>query len=104
MEKNQNLNFNLSTNKKLAIFSYLWIFCFVPILFSHDEFVKFHAKQGLVLFFIEVALVLVAWIPILGWLLSVVVVIMAALGIRSALNGEKWEMPYINNLAKKIKL
>ncbi len=104
MEKNQNLNFNLSTNKKLAVLSYLWVFCFVPILFSRDEFVKFHAKQGLVLFFVEVALVFVAWIPILGWLLSVVVVIMAALGIRSALSGEKWEMPYINNLAKKIKL
>lgn len=104
MEKNQKLNFNLSTNKKLAVLSYLWVFCFVPILFSRDEFVKFHAKQGLVLFFVEVALILVAWIPVIGWLLTVMVVILAILGIRSSLNGEKWEMPYINKLAKKIKL
>ena len=104
MEKDKSQNFSLNTNKKLALLSYCWVFCFVPILFSRDEFVKFHAKQGLVLFFVEVALVFVAWIPIIGWLLTVAVVIMTILGIKAVLNDEKWEMPYINKLAKKIKL
>lgn len=104
MENKQNQNFNLSINKKLAILSYCWVLCFVPILFSRDEFVRFHAKQGLVLFFVEVVLILIAWIPVIGWLLTVIVVILAILGIKSVLNGEKWEMPYINNLSKKIKL
>jgi len=101
MEKNQNLNLS---NKKLAILSYCWVFCFAPILFSRDEFVRFHAKQGLVLFFVEVLLIFVAWIPVLGWLLTVVVVILSILGIKAVLNGEKWEMPYIHKLSKKIKL
>ena len=49
----------------LAIISYIGILCLVPILMKEkDEFVKFHAKQGLVLFIVEVATRLIAWIQI----------------------------------------
>ena len=92
-------------NKKiLAALSYIWVLCIIPLLFSRDEFVKFHARQGFVLFIIEVALVLVIWIPFIGWLLGLVVGIVALVGVLKALNGEKWEIPYIYNLSKKIKI
>ena len=88
----------------LAALSYVWVLCLVPLLGSKDEFVKFHARQGFVLFIIELALVLVGWIPVIGWLLSLAVGIVAIIGLIKALNGEKWEIPYIYNLSKKIKI
>lgn len=94
----------LRTKEGLASLSYMWILCFVPLIFAKNDFVRFHAKQGLVLFFIEVLLVFIGWIPIIGWLLVIAVIILSILGIRSALNSEMWEMPYINKLAKKINL
>jgi fumarate reductase subunit D len=94
----------IKTKQGLASLSYMWILCFIPVVLGKDEFVKFHAKQGLVLFFVEVALILVGWIPIIGWSLIIATIIFSLLGIRSALNNEMWEMPYINKLAKKINL
>jgi uncharacterized membrane protein len=71
---------------------------------SKDEFVKFHARQGFVLFVIEVVLAILMWIPVIGWLLGLIVGIVAIIGFIKALNGEKWEIPYIYNLSKKIKI
>jgi fumarate reductase subunit D len=94
----------VSNKNGLAALSYLWVLCLVPLLGSKDEFVKFHAKQGFVLFILELALVLVAWIPFIGWLISLIVAIVAIIGIIKALNGEKWEIPYVYNWSKKIKI
>ena len=45
-----------SSENVYAILSYLWILCLIPVLMKkEDEFVKFHAKQGLMLFIVEVA-------------------------------------------------
>jgi uncharacterized membrane protein len=88
----------------LAALSYLWALCLIPLLGSKDEFVKFHARQGFVLFVIEVVLAILMWIPVIGWLLGLIVGIVAIIGFIKALNGEKWEIPYIYNLSKKIKI
>ncbi|MCD4705057.1 hypothetical protein K8R66_03195 [bacterium] len=82
----------------------MWILCIIPLLASKDEFVKFHARQGFVLFIFEVLLVLVAWIPIIGWLLVVLVIIVSVLGIKAALEGRKWEIPYVYEWSKKVKI
>jgi fumarate reductase subunit D len=94
----------VSNKNGLAALSYIWVLCLVPLLGSKDEFVKFHAKQGFVLFIIELALILVAWIPVIGWLLSLIVALVAIIGLIKALNGEKWEIPYVYNWSKKIKI
>jgi len=88
----------------LAALSYLWALCLIPLLGSKDEFVKFHARQGFVLFVIEVVLTLVIWIPVIGFLLGLVVGIVAIIGFIKALNGGRWEIPYVYNLSKKIKI
>ncbi|MEA3293262.1 MAG: hypothetical protein U9P88_02280, partial [Patescibacteria group bacterium] len=50
---------NNERNNTLAIISYLGIFCLVPLLLKEkNDFVKFHAKQGLVLFIGE----FISWI------------------------------------------
>ena len=94
----------LRTKEGLSSLSYMWILCFIPLIFAKSDYVKFHAKQGLVLFFVEVVLVFIGWIPIIGWLIIISVIVLSLLGIRHALAGEMWEMPYINKLAKKINL
>lgn len=46
---------DIEANKTLAALSYAWILCLVPLLGRRDsKFAQFHAKQGLVLFIIEI--------------------------------------------------
>ena len=89
-------------NNMVAALSYIWIFCFVPLFLNKkSKFAQFHAKQGLVLFIIE----LVGWmIPVVGWVLFLLAIVYAILGVRAALAGEYWEMPILGKYAKKINL
>ena len=92
----------------LAIISYIGILCLVPILMKEkDEFVKFHAKQGLVLFIAEVATLLISWIPILGWFIGfifwIIWVVLSLIGIINAVGGKQVPLPVIGKFAKKFK-
>ncbi|MBU0769334.1 MAG: hypothetical protein KJ687_09610 [Proteobacteria bacterium] len=93
--------------KIFAVLSYLWILCFIPLLFKKEnKFALFHAKQGLVLFICEIALWIVGIIPVLGWLISIVgsliCGIFALIGIIQALMGNEWKMPVLGDYAEKI--
>lgn len=92
----------------LAIISYIGILCLVTILMKEkDVFVKFHAKQGLVLFIAEIATTLILWIPILGWLIGfiawIIWVILSLIGIMNALGGRQVPLPIIGKFAEKFK-
>jgi uncharacterized membrane protein len=91
-----------SDSNLMAALSYLWLLSVVMLLVKkEDAFVQFHAKQGLVLFIASVVL----WvIPIIGWLLNIAVFIAVILGFIKALQGEKYEMPLVSDIAKKINL
>lgn len=91
-----------SDSNLMAALSYLWLLSVVMLLVKKDDaFVQFHAKQGLVLFIASVIL----WvIPIIGWLLNIVVFIAVIVGAIKAYQGERYEMPLISDLAKKINL
>jgi uncharacterized membrane protein len=92
---------DIRENKTLAILSYLSILCLIPLLMKKDsKFVKFHAKQGLVL--------LIGWIfvgvPFFGKVLSLILTIFSVIGIINVL-GEKYaELPLVGELAKKINI
>lgn len=84
-----------------AAISYLWIACLIPLLVSKSSpFVQHHAKQGLILFILS----FLTWVPFLGWVLALALVIVSVLGIVKSLNGESWEIPYVYDWSKKIKL
>ena len=93
----------------LAIISYIGILCLVPILMKEkDGFVKFHAKQGLVLFIAEI----ITWIifyalPYQLWflynLLALLWVILSIIGIINAVKGEQKPLPVIGKFAEKFK-
>lgn len=96
---------DVEANKIIAAFSYAWILCLVPLLAKkNSKFAQFHAKQGLVLFIVEIIASLIFWFPVFGQLLMLALVIVSVMGIIKALNGEWWEIPYIYEWSKKINL
>lgn len=96
---------DVDENKVVAALSYVWILVLIPLfLKKKSPFAQFHAKQGLLLFIIEIIGWLVFWIPVLGQVLLIAVVILAVMGIKSALDGKYWTMPVIGKYASKLNL
>lgn len=92
---------DVEENKGIAALSYVWILFLVPLLGKKDsKFAKFHAKQGLILFIISFATI----IPVLGWILFLVLVLVAIVGVVKALSGEWWKIPFVYDLSKKINI
>jgi len=92
----------------LAIISYIGPFCLIPYLSKEkDDFVKFHAKQGLVLFIFEVATWAISWVfPFLRFLMnlvSLVWLVFSIIGIINAINKQKKQLPFIGSFSGKIK-
>ena len=93
----------------LAIISYIGILCLIPILMKDkDGFVKFHAKQGLVLFIAEIITwIIFAALPYQLWflynLLALLWVILSIIGIINAVKGEQKSLPIIGKFAEKFK-
>lgn len=93
----------------IAVLSYIGILFLIPLLTNKDdEFVQFHAKQGLVLFIAEVATAFIAWIPMIGWIIGLVAwllwLVLSIMGIVNVLGGKKVELPVIGQFAKKFKV
>lgn len=104
-EQNDKKDRDVEENKTIAALSYAWILCLVPLLGKRDsKFAQFHAKQGLILFIVEIAAGLVMWFPVLGQLLMLALLIFSVMGIIKALNGEWWKAPYLYEWSKKINL
>jgi fumarate reductase subunit D len=92
-----------------ALISYIGPLCVVPLLTKdQDEFVKFHMKQGLVLFGLEVAAsIIFSIIPILwaiGWIFNIAWLVLSIIGIMNVVKNEKKELPLVGKFAEKIKL
>jgi uncharacterized membrane protein len=102
--ENQNVSSDkkdVEQNKFVALLSYLWLLCLVPLLLKpKSEFCKFHGKQGLVLCIAW----LFVWIPFIGWLIWIALIILSILGILNVLKGEKNDLPVVGNLAKKLNI
>jgi fumarate reductase subunit D len=104
----QNSNYT-SEQLGYGVLSYLSIFCLVPILMKkEDDFIKFHAKQGLMLFIVEVAIGIIGIIPFLGGIILTLGVLLCGLvslaGIVQVLMGNKWSIPVISEWSEKFKI
>ena len=96
-------------NKLMGILSYIGVLCLIPLLTKKDdEFVFFHAKQGVVLFIAEVLTAFVAAIPLLGWIIapiaSLVWIVLSIIGIINVLGDKTKELPLLGKYADKIKI
>lgn len=109
-------------NKKIfALMSYLPFLCLIPLLKEkEDEFVHFHAKQGFILFIVEIVGVIFFFslyllfyeIPILKYiffnfffslfLLSLLIIMI--IGMYFVLKGEKGEILWIGEISKNLKI
>lgn len=90
--------------KLIAALSYLWPTCMFPLLFVKNDFVKFHAKQGLALAIVQIATIFFFIIPVLGWILGIIIIFITVLAIKSAFSGSMWRIPYIYELSERIKI
>ncbi len=93
--------------KVMGTVSYLWILFLIPLLFfPKDKFIRFHAKQGLVLFLIELAVAVFTLIPLLGWIfgpmLLLILIVYSIIAIAHAAIGKKWKLPFLANLAERL--
>lgn len=97
----------LEEGRFFAVISYISFLCIISLLLKKDnKFALYHAKQGLVLFVIEVASFILSVIPFLGSLVKVagiVVFTIASLwGILQVLSGRYCRIPVISDLADKV--
>lgn len=97
-------------NTTMAVIAY--ILFFVPLLTGDaekDPFVKYHVKQGLVLFLLVVLINVIGWIiPFyfwytISWLLSLGTLVLLVLGIVNAVNGKQAPLPVVGGFANIFK-
>ncbi|MES2315375.1 MAG: DUF4870 domain-containing protein [Patescibacteria group bacterium] len=89
-----------------GILSYLGPLVIISLLVKKDDpFVKFHAKQGLVLFCIEViisvlfsGMFLWAMLPLFN-LIHLCLLVLAIIGIINVVGGNEKELPVVGSLA-----
>ena len=94
----------------MGVLSYIGILVLVPIIMAKDDpFVKFHIKQGLTLFIIDIILWVVIgsmfWrLYMIGQLLNLGIFILAIIGIVNVVNDREQELPLIGSWAKNLPL
>ncbi len=102
-------NREIQEGKVFAIIAYLTILCLIPLLLKKDnKFALYHAKQGLVLYIADVAIVIINIIPVLGQFIFVLgwlaCGILSLTGIIQALTGLYGRIVLVSDLAKKISI
>jgi uncharacterized membrane protein len=84
---------DIDENKDIAALGYVWILSVFVYIFRHNSpFVRFHAKQGMILFVLSIAF----WfVPMFGKVLVLLVLALAVTGFISAGQGQWRELPFI---------
>jgi uncharacterized membrane protein len=96
-------------NMAMAVLAYIGPLVIVSYLVAKDDsFVKFHIKQGLVLFAIEVILSIVASTMWSFWmiinLINFAIFVLSVIGIINAIQGKEEELPVVGSFAKYFKI
>ena len=99
--------FTTEEGRMAAIMSYIPILCFIPLLsMKENKEAHFHARQGVVLFLIELIAVIFLIDGISDLVFKGIVILAIALsiaGIYFALQGKNYRLPVISDLAEKTK-
>lgn len=92
----------------MAIVAY--IIFFIPLLTDakKDPFVKYHVRQGFLIFLGWIAVSIISWIlpwflHFIVWLLNLAVFILMIIGIMSAAKGEQKPLPVVGKFGEKFK-
>jgi len=93
----------------MAVLSYIGPLVIIPYVTAKDNpFVKFHIKQGVVLFVIEVLLWVAGsiFIPLIMfiWIAQLGVLALAIMGIINAVQKKEKEIPLVGSFSKHINI
>lgn len=87
--------------KLAAIVSYItiigWIIALIMNREDRSQLASFHIRQTLMLM---IASLVLAFIPFLGWLLSIAVFVLWIIGLIGAIEGKMKPVPILGNLAQ----
>jgi len=98
-----------ASQKNIGMAVLAYIIFFIPLLTDakNDPFVKFHVKQGLVLFIGYVIEMFIGAVPFFGWilapLLGIFLLILFIIGLINALGGKQNKLPVIGGIADSFK-
>ena len=100
--------FRTEEGRMAAIMSYIPFLCFLPLLnMKENKEAQFHARQGFILFLIEIIAVLFLVDGISQFVFQAILIVAAALsvaGVYFALQGKNYKLPIISDLVEKSKL
>lgn len=96
----------LSVKRKLqALLSYFPILFFFPlILLRKDDFVHYHAKQGVVLFVILVLIIFSFWLPVVSWVFLLAYLVIFVTGAINVLTGKMEPIPVFGRIAERLSI
>ncbi|MDF1543907.1 MAG: hypothetical protein P1R58_02255 [bacterium] len=99
--------FTTEEGRMAAIMSYIPVLCFIPLLNMRDnKEAHFHARQGMILFLIELIAVIFLIDGVSGLVFKGLLLIALGLscaGIYFALQGRNYRLPVVSDLAEKSK-
>ena len=100
--------FKSDEGRLAAVMAYIPFLCFVPLLnMRHNQEAVFHARQGVMLFLIELVAFLFLFDRISSFVFTAILIVAVALsmaGIYFALQGRNYRLPIVGDLADKSKL
>jgi len=93
--------------KFFAVISYISFLCIITLILKrNNRFALYHAKQGLVLFVMEVAAFILSIIPLLGWLIGIfgyaLFLLVSIWGIIHSAQGIYSRIPVVTEIAEKV--
>ena len=95
--------------KNTVMAAVAYIVFFIPLLTEdkNDPFVKFHVRQGMVLFVVWFASGIISMVPLIGWVAPILmlgVIALIVIGAMGALKGEQKPLPFIGKYADNFKI
>ncbi len=93
-------------NTGMAVVAY--ILFFIPLFTEskNDPFVKYHIKQGFVLFVVFIVSTIISRIPLLGNVASLIIdagaLVLLLIGIMNAVHGKQEALPVIGQFGEKL--
>ena len=93
--------------RTLGVLAYMGVLCFIPLMVGRsDDFVRFHARQGLVLWGLSVLAGFIFFVPGIGKLVfsvtTLLVVVYSLIGIISVVLRRAWKLPVVHTMAENF--
>lgn len=89
----------MEDEKLFSILSYFpFLSVVIYIMKEGNDKIRFHARQGLVIFILYILSVL----PIIGGVLFLAAMVLTIIGVVKTYKGERYKIPYIYDLSTKI--